>query len=99
MKRLAFILMAVAQVLAANCGAATGTDIFDAVRAGDVEQVKALLQADPRLAEVRTEDGSTPLHVSVLQGRAGIASLLLANKARVNARGLREETPLHMAMY
>ena len=99
MKRLAFILMVVAQVLAANCGAVTGTDIFDAVRAGDVDKVKALLQADPKLAEVRTEDGSTALHVAALEGHAAIAGLLLANKAQVNARGLREETPLHMAMY
>jgi Ankyrin repeats (3 copies)/Sel1 repeat/Ankyrin repeat len=99
MKRLALILVAVAQVLAANCGAVTGTDIFDAVRAGDVEKVKALLQVDPKLAEVRTEDGSTALHVAALEGHATIAALLLASKAQVNARGLREETPLHMAMY
>src|ERR1035441_1124542 len=99
MKRLTIIIMAVAQVLAANCGAVTGTDIFDAVRAGDVEKVKALLQADPKLAEVRTERHSAALHVAALEGHAAIAGLLLANKAQVNARGLREETPLHMAMY
>ena len=99
MKRQAFIWMVVAHVLAANCMAATGTDLFDAVRAGDVEKVKALLQADPKLAEGRTEDGSTALHLAALEGHADIARLLLASKAQVNARGLREETPLHMAMY
>ena len=29
----------------------------------------------------------------------GMQTVLLASKAQVNARGLREETPLHMAMY
>src|ERR1035441_5479749 len=99
MKRLVFIGVVVAHFLAANCMAATGTDLFEAVRAGDVEKVKALLQADPKLAEARTEDGSTALHLAALEGHADIARLLLASKAQVNARGLREETPLHMAMY
>ena len=99
MKRLAFILMVVALAWAANCGAAMGTDMFDAVRAGDVEKVKTLLQADPKLAAARTEDGSTALHLAALEGQAAVARLLLASQAQVNARGLRDETPLHMAMY
>ena len=99
MKRVAFIWVAVAQVLAAVCGAASNTDLFDAVRSGDAEKTKALLQADPKLAEARTEDGSTALHLAALEGQAAVARLLLASGAQVNARGLREETPLHMAMY
>ena len=99
MKRLASICVAVAQAVAVCYGAATGTEMFDAVRAGDAEKVKALLQADPKLAEARTEDGSTALHLAALEGQAAIARLLLASQAQVNARGLREETPLHMAMY
>jgi ankyrin repeat protein len=86
-------------MLTAACGAATNTDLFDAVRAGDAEKAKALLQGDPKLAEARTEDGSTALHLAALEGQAAIAQLLLAGGAQVNARGLREETPLHMAMY
>jgi len=98
MKRLTSICVAVAQV-AACCGAVTGTDLFDAVRAGDAEKVETLLQADPKLVDARTEDGSTALHLAALDGQAEITRLLLANQAQVNARGLREETPLHMAMY
>ena len=99
MKRLASICMAIAQAVAVCCGAATGTDMFDAVRAGDAEKVKVLLQADPKLAAARTEDGSTALHLAALDGQSEMVRLLLASKAQVNARGLREETPLHMAMY
>jgi ankyrin repeat protein len=99
MKRAAFILVVVAQVLAAACRGGSSADLFDAVRTGDLEKVKALLQADPKLAEARTEDGSTALHLAALEGQTAVAQLLLANGAQVNARGLREETPLHMAMY
>lgn len=101
LRRVAFGCLAAAQMLTAACGAATNTDLFDAVRAGDAEKAKTLLQADPKLAEARTEDGSTALHLAALEGQAAIAQLLLvlAGGAQVNARGLREETPLHLAMY
>src|ERR1035437_7523263 len=99
MKRLISIFAAVVQSVVMCYGAVPSTDIFDAVRAGDVEKVKTLLQADPKLATARTEDGSTALHLAALDGHSAIARLLLDSKAQVNARGLREETPLHMAMY
>ena len=100
MKRWALVMAGlIALVPVANSGAATDTEMFDAVRAGDAEKVKALLQADPKLAEARTEDGSTALHLAALEGHSDIARRLLAGGAQVNARGLREETPLHMAMY
>ena len=69
MKRLVFICMAVAQAMTVCYGAATGTDMFDAIRAGDAEKVKALLQVDPKLAEARTEDSSTALHLAALEGQ------------------------------
>jgi ankyrin repeat protein len=100
MRRLALVVVGlISCLLAANSRAAAGNDIFDAVRAGDGDKVKALLQADPKLAEARTEDGSTALHLAALEGHAEIARVLLAGGAQVNARGLRDETPLHMAMY
>ena len=99
MKKLVVCLLWPALALALTCRAAAAADVFDAVRAGDVEKVKALLQADPKLAEARTEDGNTPLHIAALEGHAAIAQVLLDQHAQVNARGLRQETPLHMAMY
>ena len=98
-RKYAFICVAVTQVLAGACGATVSTELFDAVRAGDAEKTKALLQADPKLAGARTEDGSTALHLAALEGQEAVARVLLASGAQVNARGLREETPLHMAMY
>jgi hypothetical protein len=45
-------LVAVAQVLAAACRVGSSTYFFDAVRLGDTEKVKALLQADLKLGDV-----------------------------------------------
>src|SRR5438128_3036065 len=38
---------------------------FDAVKAGDVDPVRRLLEQNPALISVRTEFGWTPLHVAV----------------------------------
>jgi TPR repeat protein len=99
MKTLANSVWLAALSLALTSQWVVAADIFDAVRAGDGEKVKALLQADPKLVESRTEDGNTPLHLAALEGHAAVAQVLLDQHAPVNARGLREETPLHMAMY
>jgi ankyrin repeat protein/TPR repeat protein len=99
MNKCVFIWSAAAQLLAATCLAAADTAFFDAVRAGDTEKVQALLKADPKLVQARTDDGNTALHLAALEGQAAVAQLLLAAGAQVNAPGLREETPLHMAMY
>ena len=85
--------------LLVGCGATKAADIFEAVRAGDAAKVRAQVQAEPKLASARTEDGNTPLHVAALEGDAAAAKALLEGGAEVGARGLREETPLHMAMY
>ncbi|MCX6928749.1 MAG: ankyrin repeat domain-containing protein [Verrucomicrobia bacterium] len=99
MKQVALICVVLTQMLAVALGAASRTDFFDAVRAGDAGKTKALLLADSKLAGARTEDGSTALHLAALEGQTEIVRLLLNSRADVNARGLREETPLHMAMY
>src|ERR1022692_1157931 len=99
MKTLAIALWLSALALLLTGPLAVAADVFEAVRAGDVEKVKALLQADPKLVQTRTEDGNTPLHLAALEGHAAVAQVLLDQHAQVNARGLREETPLHMAMY
>ena len=49
MKRAAFAWLILVQVLASAGGAASNTDFFDAVRAGDLQKATILLQADPKL--------------------------------------------------
>jgi uncharacterized protein len=54
--------------------------IFDAIRQGDAERVRALLAAEPALAESRTPEGATPVLWAVYTGHAELAPLLLAGR-------------------
>ena len=56
----------------------TQREIARAIRAGDGDKVQALLQAEPKLAEARTDDGSTALHLAALD-------LVAAEKTEVEA--------------
>ena len=72
-------------------------DLFDAIRSGDAEAAKALLDAG---ADVNAAGalGATPLHDAVWNGRADLVTLLLDRKADVNARHLEAgSTPLQYA--
>ena len=55
--------------------------IFDAIRQGDVAEVRALLAADPRRADERTPDGATTVLWAAYTRHAELAELLLAGRA------------------
>jgi ankyrin repeat protein len=55
---------------------------FDAIRSGDVSQVKSLLDADPSLSSSENESGASALLMSIYTGRHEIRDLLLARGAR-----------------
>ncbi len=72
--------------------------IHDAVRAGDLDKVKALVKESPDLVSSKDEKyGQTPLHVAAFNDRKDVAEFLLANKADVNAKAKNGSTPLHLA--
>lgn len=82
MKRATFILVAVAQVLAAACRGGSSMDFFDAVRLGDTEKVKALLQADPKLAEVFRDSARRKLTAKQLGKAEARIVAVLASRPR-----------------
>ena len=59
---------------------------FSEVERGDVEIVRALVAAAPRLAKARDAKGATALHVAAFHGYRAIVELLLASGADINAR-------------
>jgi ankyrin repeat protein len=76
--------------------------IIKAAKAGDVDAVGALLEADPSLVDARDSDASTPLHCAAWQGHLGVVALLLGFGADVNARNKNDhwgDTPLHAAAH
>jgi len=72
------------------------------VAAGDAAAVRTAVQAQPRLLTTTTEregqDGWTPLHVAVAEGRAELVDLLLDAGADLEARTEHDRTPLHVAL-
>jgi len=54
--------------------------IFDAIRQGDADQVRALLAADPALADLRTPEGATPVLWAVYTRHPELAPILFGNR-------------------
>jgi ankyrin repeat protein len=70
----------------------------EAVRLNDIVLVQSFIDGGADVNE-RDELGETPLHVAVVRGYRGIASLLLENGADVNAGDVRGLTPVHAAAW
>jgi ankyrin repeat protein len=77
----AILLFTLAWAGLAYCG-----EIHDAVRAGDLEKIKALLRSHPRLVFSKDHQGATPLLRAAEFDHLEVAAFLVANKAEVNAR-------------
>jgi uncharacterized protein len=54
--------------------------LFDAIRQGDADQVRALLATDPALADSRSPQGATPVLWAVYTRHTELAPLLLAGR-------------------
>ena len=72
--------------------------LHDAVRAGDVEQVRALIDAAGDL-DATGETGETPLNLAILGANEPLALLLIDRGAGIHARNEGGFTPLHAAAY
>ncbi len=83
-----------AEVIGAN-----DQPIHDAARIGNGNEIDALLKAQPSARDVRTAQGSTPLHLAATNADISALKALLAAGADPNARDGDGATPLHMAAY
>ena len=77
-------------------------EIYEATQANDLAKAKALLvrelrDQNPKLANVKIEDGATLLHLAASVGREDIVDLLLAKGEKVNASDNAGMTPLAAA--
>jgi hypothetical protein len=95
---------ATGSIKCSKCGKIRPSAVHDAILRRNVEQVRALLEINPRLVSGRggsTWEPSTwtPLHVAADKGCEEIAALLLAKGAVVGTRDSSNWTPLHPATY
>ena len=62
---------------------ATG-DLFEAIRTGNLEAARALIEADPGLASSAGDGGMAPLMIATYMGQTRMVELLLANGATLD---------------
>lgn len=79
-------------------GAFCGQDIFEAVAAGDLAKVKAIVEADPQALEARNNYRQTPLILAIQKKKIEVAEFLLARGADVGAKETSGATPLSYAI-
>ena len=91
---LLLVIHGYAEVIGAN-----DQPIHDAARIGSGKEIVALLKAQPAARDVRTAQGSTPLHLAATNPDISSLKALLAAGADSNARDGDGATPLHMAAY
>ncbi|MFN7935384.1 MAG: ankyrin repeat domain-containing protein [Bryobacteraceae bacterium] len=72
---------------------------FEAMKAGDAEQLGELLGQDPGLVKERGTNGNTLLNLAVSLGVRPVVEMLLEAGAMVNEGNVHGWTPLHQAAY
>ena len=86
MNHLARLLSVVCLALLVATAGLHGGEIHDAVTAGDLDKVRALLEADPGLLESKDPWNHTPLHKACWGEQIAVAHFLIDQGANVNAR-------------
>ena len=84
-------------ILAAAPIITNAQEIFDAIRANDLEKVKTLIENDRAVVKLKGGYGDTPLHIAALVDNDEIARLLIEHGADLDAQNGSFYTPLLQA--
>jgi ankyrin repeat protein len=72
----------------------TGADLDSAIRAGDVQTVRRMIEENPAVLEMRDAQGWTLLHYAVLSDQAAMVDLLVEKGMDPNVQDHFGMTPL-----
>jgi len=76
---------------------AQSQEIFDALRKGDIQAVKALVEKTPQLLDARDADGMTPLHYAAAGGNVELINYFIDKGAKLELQNASIKTPLLLA--
>jgi ankyrin repeat protein len=88
------------EIVAIILAAKPELDFWDAATVGDIDRLRALLDTDPGLVAVHSNDGMTPLGLAVFFDHPAAAAFLLERGADTAQRSIPfgRPTPLHSAV-
>jgi ankyrin repeat protein len=92
-------LLFIATVTFLSVALAAAHEIHEAAQQGDLDRVKALIDASPELINATDEYGHTPLHLAASGGQNEIAEFLLAKDADVKVLNIQNQSALLYAAY
>ena len=89
--------IAVPVLLLLLAGPAQSQEIFDLLRKGDIQAVKALVAKSPQILDARDGNGQTPLHYAAMGGSAELIGFFCERGAKLELKNAQSKTPLHLA--
>jgi glyoxylase-like metal-dependent hydrolase (beta-lactamase superfamily II) len=92
MKKSAFLILILCLLAAASA-----QELYDAVKAGDLDKVREIVDRDPSIINIPNQNGETILFGAVMQGRPEIVAYLISKGADVNHMDNFHIAPLHLA--
>ena len=92
MKKTAIVLL-----ILGLTAAAAAQEHYDAVKAGDLDKVRRIVERDPAIVNIPNSYGETILFGAIQERRSEIIAYLISKGADVNRENSRHMTPLHIA--
>ena len=96
MKKFAFLFCFFMAILA-NSVPAQSQEIFDLLRKGETQAIKALVEKSPQIVGAQDGNGMTPLHYAASGGSADLIHYFADKGAKLDLQNPQLKTPLHLA--
>jgi len=93
MKKSAFLIF----IFCLLAAAASAQELYEAVKAGDLDKVRQIIERDPAIVNIPNQSGETILFGAVTEAKPDIVAYLLSKGANVNHMNNFHMSPLHLA--